>query len=121
MQQAAVRHTTKCAAMGGKFIMWCDLTERFKFLYIIVVRREIFRRFWARTRTWIMEGTDVRARIQNAGTLCARNSAGGASSSEARGNVVMSAEPSSRLSRLSAILITKYLSNSGDEKLLKYS
>ncbi len=94
MQQAAVRYTTKCAAMGGKFIMWCEMTGRFKFLYIVVVRREIFRQLWERTRTWVLQTA-----LENVGTLPEANASWGrASALQARGNVITKSKVSCRLS-----------------------
>ena len=47
----------KCTMMKGKWLQWCDMTERWKFLYVTLTRKETFKRHWSRTREWLLENT----------------------------------------------------------------
>ena len=47
-----MNYCTKCVAMGGKWYQFCSMTGRWKFLYVAVLKKEIFQMPWRSIKVW---------------------------------------------------------------------
>lgn len=54
-----MKYTTKCAAMGGDWLRYNGMTERWEFLVVVVSRQELFRSRWEQVHEWLSQETSI--------------------------------------------------------------
>ena len=55
-----MKYNLKCAAMGGKWVKWNQMTERWEYLWVTHEHIQAFTTQWTETLTWMenQEATD---------------------------------------------------------------